>query len=226
MNALAEWVSQPSIKIEMKSNTVNGKCSQWKNNISFTNETEKTVLLQVKASYKLLSNLGLKIFFAPFYHLPNILLRGKKFCVPNMVQQHSKKEEIGKFIFPWIRHVLQITKAHFRYKIWFMVSEKSITRVHVFSPGGPRMYQKSANNTYKKLVLQNFQFFQPLKIDLLSNCDFYRYKHLYTYRKNELRNILEKKLCNCFGQFLLIYKKNVEHGIELDIDVAYGVCIH
>ena len=107
-----------------------------------------------------------------------------------------------------------------------MVSEESITRAHVFSPGGARMYQKSANKTYKKIVLQNFQFAQPLKIDLLSTCDFYRYKHVYNYRKKEFRNILEKKLCNCFGQFLLIYKKNIEHGIELDTDIAYGVCIH
>ena len=34
---------------------------------------------------------------------------------------------------------------------------------------------------------------------------FYRYEQVYTYRKQEFLNILERKLCNCFGQLLLIY---------------------
>ena len=34
---------------------------------------------------------------------------------------------------------------------------------------------------------------------------FYRYEQVYTYRKQEFLNILEGKLCNCFGQLLLIY---------------------
>ena len=50
------------------------------------------------------------------------------------------------------------------------------------------------------------------------------YKHIYPYRRKEFPNILEHKLCNCFGQLLLL--KNFEHGIGHDIDSAYEVCIH
>ena len=50
---------------------------------------------------------------------------------------------------------------------------------------------------------------------------------LYSYKRQEIQNILEINLCNCFGQLLLIYLKNVEHGIEHDVlDSPYGVCIH
>ena len=44
--------------------------------------------------------------------------------------------------------------------------------------------------------------------------------------KNYLQNILERKLCNCLGQLLLIYYKNVKNKIECDIDSANGICIH
>ena len=40
----------------------------------------------------------------------------------------------------------------------------------------------------------------------------------YTYRRKEFQNILERKLCNCFGRLLLACEKNVEHGMEHDID--------
>ena len=56
---------------------------------------------------------------------------------------------------------------------------------------------------------------------------FYRYEHIYSYKRQEFQNILEINLCNCFGQLLLIYLKNVEYGIEHDVlDSPYGVCIH
>ena len=48
----------------------------------------------------------------------------------------------------------------------------------------------------------------------------------YSYKRQEFQNILETNLCNCFGQVLLIYLKNVEHGIEHILDSHYGVCIH
>ena len=48
----------------------------------------------------------------------------------------------------------------------------------------------------------------------------------YSYKRQEFQNILETNLCNCFGQVLLIYLKNVEHGIEQILDSPYGVCIH
>ena len=33
---------------------------------------------------------------------------------------------------------------------------------------------------------------------------FYWYEHIYTYRKQEFKNIFERKLCNCFEELLLI----------------------
>ena len=56
---------------------------------------------------------------------------------------------------------------------------------------------------------------------------FYRYEHIYSYKRQEFQNILEINLCSCFGKLLLIYLKNVEHGIEHDdLDSLSGVCIH
>ena len=55
-------------------------------------------------------------------------------------------------------------------------------------------------------------------------CDFYRYEHIYSYKRQEFQNILEINLRNCFGQLSLIYLKYVEHGIEHDVlDSPYGV---
>ena len=34
---------------------------------------------------------------------------------------------------------------------------------------------------------------------------FYRYEHIYIYRRQEFQSIIEIKLCNCFGHLLLIY---------------------
>ena len=75
-------------------------------------------------------------------------------------------------------------------------------------------------------MYQNFQFLQPLIITFIRTCDFKRYEQLYTYKRKEFQNIPERKLCNCFGRLLLTYEKNVEHGIEIDINSAYGVCKH
>ena len=53
---------------------------------------------------------------------------------------------------------------------------------------------------------------------------FYRYEHIYFYKRQEFENILEINLCNCFGQLLLIYLKNFEYGIEHDVlDSPYKV---
>ena len=52
----------------------------------------------------------------------------------------------------------------------------------------------------------------------MSTCD-----SLYTYRKRELQNILEKKFAvGCDSCYLF----NVEHGTEQYIDSSYGVCMH
>ena len=102
-----------------------------------------------------------------------------------------KKSLMENFIF-----CVHIAKAYFRYTIWFMFSEKSITRC-AFLRIGARVYQ-NLYKTYKKTEYQNFQFFQPLKITFIWATDFYRYKHVYTYTKEEFQNILERKLCKCF----------------------------
>ena len=34
---------------------------------------------------------------------------------------------------------------------------------------------------------------------------FYRYEHIYSCKRQEFQNILERKLCNRFRQLLLIY---------------------
>ena len=52
------------------------------------------------------------------------------------------------------------TKARFRYIIWFMISEKSIT------------------------------FIQSLKITFIWTWDFYRYNQVYTYGGQDFQNIL------------------------------------
>ena len=52
----------------------------------------------------------------------------------------------------------------------------------------------------------------------MCTCEIYRYEYAYTSRRKEFQNILERKLCNCFEQMLLIQEKNVEHGIKYDID--------
>ena len=58
---------------------------------------------------------------------------------------------------------------------------------------------KSLNETHTK-------FFQLLNYTFMWTSDFYWYEHVYTYRRRqEFQNIPERKLCNCFGQLLLIY---------------------
>ena len=108
-----------------------------------------------------------------------------------------------KFIFMWRKincnwHVLQIPKAHFSYSIWLMISDKSIMLcygVHVSSSWWcmhvPRV---SANKAYKKNCLQEFPILLALNYyTFMCTCDFYRYEHVYTYRKKEFQNILESK---------------------------------
>ena len=48
--------------------------------------------------------------------------------------------------------------------------------------------------------------------------------HIYSHRRQEFQNILERKLPvpNCHGQLCLVYwKKNVEHG-RLEMSEFYG----
>lgn len=53
---------------------------------------------------------------------------------------------------------------------------------------------------------------------------------IYVYKRQELQNIRERSLWNCFGQFLYIHKK-IEYETEKDVDKhdehdAHGICMH
>ena len=83
----------------------------------------------------------------------------------------------------------------------------------------------------QKTAYQNFQFIHPLKITFMWTCRFYRYEYVCTYRRKEFQNIFENKNYGSYenyalGSCYLFTKKCVEHGIEHDIERAYGVCIH
>ena len=47
---------------------------------------------------------------------------------------------------------------------------------------------------------------------------------LSTERRNFKTFWKGRKLCNWFGQLLLVW--TIEHETEHDIDIAYGVCMH
>ena len=62
---------------------------------------------------------------------------------------------------------MQITKARFRYTIWFIISEKVSRDTRFFNVvvwGWTHAPKFSTNQAYKKHVYQNFEFFQTLKI--------------------------------------------------------------
>ena len=51
--------------------------------------------------------------------------------------------------------------------------------------------------------------------------------YILTYRRKEFQNIIEKKLCNCFGSCYLFTEKMLNMELSMnDIGSAYGVCIH
>ena len=210
----AESVHQCSIKFEMQS--VIGKTGDWINCVT-TSERFDTNYCQVRTENNLCMFLS---------STKNIFL-----CAQNVVQQCPKKERIWKFLFPWRKvnwHVLQTAKAHFKHSLVHMVSEKVyVVHITFLDCVGAHMYQKSQQTRYaKEIVFQNFQFFQLFNVIFMCICCFYRYKLLYTYRRKEFQNILERKLWNCFKQLLLIYYKNAELGIKHVIDSAHRVCIH
>ena len=88
------------------------------------------MLLHEKAFMQNIVKLGLKKFCACFYHPANILLKCMNYCAPEQLRCSTLKRNELKLIFPWRKincHVLQIAKTCFRYTIWCMISEKSIT---------------------------------------------------------------------------------------------------
>ena len=101
MNGLVEWVSQPSIKIEMQSNTVNGKCSQWKNNILFKNETEKNCVITSERFTQIIVKFETENFFCTFSIIHQTSFWGAR----NFVRQiwfstTLKRKELESLYFP------------------------------------------------------------------------------------------------------------------------------
>ena len=98
------------------------------------------VLLQVKGLIQIIVK-----FRADIYHEPNIHLSGTKYRTQERMWNNALKRTNWKFIFLWRVinwDVLQAAKAHFRYTIWCMISEKCIARWTFFCRG-TRVHQKS-----------------------------------------------------------------------------------
>ena len=136
-----------------------------------------------------MSSSGLKKVCARFYHPPNILLRSPKYSVlKRMCSNTLKRNELKVYISLKENKLACFTncidKARFKYMIWFMISEKSITRCTFPHCGGARMHQKSQTR-HKKIVYQNLQFFQPLRITFMWTLVFI---DLNTYILTEDRN--------------------------------------
>ena len=120
-----------------------------------------------------------------------------KYCLVVLLQWTN-----WKFIFPWRKvatnwHVLQIAKAHFRYTIWLKYYEVQVSSLwwcmHV------QKVKVSTNKAYKKIVCQNFQYFQPLKITLMCTCGFYnRYEHVWRNFKTFLEENCAVALDSCY----------------------------
>ena len=115
-------------------------------------------------------------------------------CTKTIVWEYSKKEGIESLQFPckiinW--HGLDI--AHFRFQDCHIISEKSIM-----------MCKHRFTKAHKKSCTRISNSFSP-EINFIWTSGFYRCEHLCTYRRQEFQNILERKLCNCFGQLLHVY---------------------
>ena len=57
----------------------------------------------------------------------------------------------------------------------------------------------------KKICIPEFPVLSARKRPLCGLVTFIGMEHVYTYRRQEFQNILERKLSSCFGQLLLIY---------------------
>ena len=153
-----------------------------------------------------MSNTGFKKFRAGLYHASNILLRSTKYRAQKRLSSNTlKKNELKVYISLMINksrvinwHVLHIAKTQFTYTIWFMISEKSITMC-TFIPT-----ERVSQPGIKKMFTRIFNSFSP-ETTFMWTTGFYRYEHLYTYRRQGLLSIFEKKLCSCFGQLLHVH---------------------
>ena len=85
----------------------------------------------------------------------------------------------------------------------FLISENKYHKVHVSSPWcmhGPKILTR---HTALQITSQSFILplcGQVVSIDIDTTC-------IYLRRRQKFQNIIERQLCNCFGQLLLIYQK-------------------
>ena len=89
---------------------------------------------------------------------------------------------------------MKVRLVSFSYTVWFMISETNITRC-LFLHRGACMHQKSQRGMQK-----------------MWTSGFYSWTQVYTYRRTrrqEFQNILERKLCHCFGQYWKMLNMNL-----------------
>ena len=137
---------------------------------------EKIVLLEVKGLIQIIVTFRAEKALCTFLS-PNILLRGIKYWLRKQLCSFENE-----------RLIL------FSYTIWFMISEKNITRC-LFLHRGACMHQKSQRGMQK-----------------MWTSGFYSWTQVYTYRRTrrqEFQNILERKLCHCFGQYWKMLNMNL-----------------
>ena len=116
------------------------------------NDTQDVLLLRVKGLIKLLPNSGLKKFCVIFYHAPNILLWSTKCRAGQQLCSNTLKRTNWNVIFLWrIMNcpVKQMTKTHFRYTIWLLISEKNYHDMHVSSSSWMHTQKVSTRHTGK-----------------------------------------------------------------------------
>ena len=83
----------------------------------------------------------------------------------------------------------------------------------------PAWTLKSQQSTHKSFAPE-FRIFSALKINFMWTGGFHKYKDLYTYRRHKFKNILERKLSNCFGQLQVTYlMKMVNINLNLMLTV-------
>ena len=89
-------------------------------------------------------------------------------------------------------HLKMESKAHFRYTIWFMISEKSITRC-TFLHCGAHMHQKFQQGIKKKICVPKFPIYSAFRLPSCELTVFIDTNTCIPYRRPDFQNILERK---------------------------------
>ena len=131
-----------------------------RNNISFKRDTENVALLQVKE--RLDTNYCQVLGWKTFIHV-SIMHETSFWGAQNIVHENH---QLCSF---------ENEKVHFKYTIWFMISEKSITRC-TFLHFVARMHQKILTRHTEKLCTKIYNSFNPYFNFIWTSC-FYWYEH-------------------------------------------------